>query len=509
MLGCYDDRITFYSQQVRALALAHALFDQHHLPADARIAVIGGGAGGVTLAAALAVTGDVRVFLFERSHELMPLQLDARRRRIDPHIYDWPQDGAAHEFAELPLLDWQSGSANQVRDDVLREFGEVRAAVGTMLEILLRHDVQTVVPATAGYEIGFEREADLADVVAGRDRVTGHMRVNIVVFAFGFGLEPLRPIANTNTESYWSDAGVPGQEITGKARPRFFISGRGDGGLIDLVAAASADFDHAATIREIVRQPGIQELTERLMAIDVEARAADAAGDPYDFVAAYNARIGADVGRLGLVDGMIRRLRPGVQLSFQTRDAALMSVKTATLNRLAVYLVIKACERDTAANFQQIVCSSVVSIDPPAGPGQANYLLDCAGKQIAADKVIVRRGPNREAVRHPFADVLTGFAEHHDEWLARLAADTLSTRSFPTQHVRIFGDFRRDTVCPCRDIYRVRWHSTFQCVCSCSALGTISDGQVILRQPISEQLGAAPQEKPTSSARRHRTISDS
>jgi hypothetical protein len=101
VVGCYDSRITFYSQQVRALELAYALPHQDLLPANARIAVVGGGAAGLTLAAALTLTADVTTVLFERADALLPLQRGATRRRIDPHIYDWPKDDADHESAGL------------------------------------------------------------------------------------------------------------------------------------------------------------------------------------------------------------------------------------------------------------------------------------------------------------------------------------------------------------------------------------------------------------------------
>jgi hypothetical protein len=66
---------------------------------------------GVTLAGALALTANVTVMLFERADVLLPLQRNSTRRRIDPHIYDWPREDADHEFAELPLLDWRAGPA--------------------------------------------------------------------------------------------------------------------------------------------------------------------------------------------------------------------------------------------------------------------------------------------------------------------------------------------------------------------------------------------------------------
>jgi glycine/D-amino acid oxidase-like deaminating enzyme len=121
VLGCYDSRITFYSQQARALELVYALYDQQNLTPNARIAVVGGGAGGVTLAAALVLTDpNLTVVLFERADDLLPLQRGSTRRRIDPHIYDWPRDDAEHEAAELPLLDWRADAANQVRQAVGR-----------------------------------------------------------------------------------------------------------------------------------------------------------------------------------------------------------------------------------------------------------------------------------------------------------------------------------------------------------------------------------------------------
>jgi hypothetical protein len=280
--------------------------------------------------------------------------------------------------------------------------------------------------APAGYEVEFEREPNTAEAADGQDRVSERNRVDLVMFAFGFGLEPARPLANVVTESYWDDAGVPGPEIAGRARPRFFVSGNGDGGLIDFVAAASADFSHAATINAIVRQAGVREIFERLKAIDMEARQAHAAGNQFDFVAVYDDQIYEAVADLGLVALMRGRLRPGVQLTLQTRDEGLMSVKTATLNRLAIYLVIKSCEQDQAATFRHVHCPEVVPVAAPPGADPADYWFDCAGEVIGVDKAIFRRGPQRGEARQPFDNVLAGFADHHETWLARHAEDTIA-----------------------------------------------------------------------------------
>ena len=123
VIGCYDRRITFYSQQVRALSLIHALKDLGYLNANPRIAVIGGGAAGVTAAAAAALVSNSNVTLFETAGQLLSLQSTTMRRRLDPHIYDWPAHDTIDPIADLPILDWESGTCLSVREDVLLGFG--------------------------------------------------------------------------------------------------------------------------------------------------------------------------------------------------------------------------------------------------------------------------------------------------------------------------------------------------------------------------------------------------
>ena len=418
VIGCFDTRITFYSQQVRALELTHALQREHLIRANARIAVIGGGAAGLTAAAGLALQPGTNVHLFERSDVLLPLQRDSRRRRLDPHIYEWPKPDADHELAELPLLDWRSGSAVDVRTAVLQEFANIRAVADNRLKVSLLHDVTRVQPQNGRFILFFTKEG------ANGERVEDQAEYDIVIISVGFGIETSQPIGGIVTPSYWRDAGVPGPEITGKARPAFLVSGNGDGGLIDLIAAASRNFDHNEIIRGVAQRPGVRDLGPRLLEIDRLARESDEQGQRFDFIAAYDASIGADVEALGLVRELRAQLRPGVQLFFQTRGQEMLSIRTARLNRLAVYLVTKACV--APQRFVHLVCPDLVALPAVAGAPQANFRFDCGGQEIEVDQVIARRGPNQSTVQHPFADLLAGFEADHKVWVTTFPEESIA-----------------------------------------------------------------------------------
>lgn len=423
VIGCYDRRITFYSQQVRALSLVHALKDLGYLNANPRIAVIGGGAAGVSAAAAAALVSNSNVTLFETAGELLALQSTTARRRLDPHIYDWPAHDTTDPIADLPILDWESGTCASVRDDVLLGFADIAHRLGPRLQKRMRHKVAGLTVEAEGYGVRFVN-LDEPPPVPGQEPTE---RFNMVILAVGFGLEPNEPLQNVQSASYWSDAGVPVAEFQGRPTPRFFISGTGDGGLIDLVAAGAADFDHAGMISMISQYPGVSELSATLAAIDIEARAADAAGTRFDFMSAYDAQLRDPLAAIGLLAAVARQLRPGVQLTLQTQHAELFEVSTSMLNRLAAYLTIKACEADAQRSFRHLRCDAVMRVEAPSPVPEAPaaFWLDCGGQTVAADAVIVRRGPLRGAVRAPFNDHLAGYEHTHQEWLARHGDATL------------------------------------------------------------------------------------
>src|SRR4051812_31616461 len=75
-LGCFEKRVTLFSQQVRALNLVDAILHQGLVRERGNVAIIGGGAAGLTAAAALAkvAPGLRAIDVYEQKEELLHFQ---------------------------------------------------------------------------------------------------------------------------------------------------------------------------------------------------------------------------------------------------------------------------------------------------------------------------------------------------------------------------------------------------------------------------------------------------
>ena len=79
-------------------------------------------------------------------------------------------------------------------------------------------------------------------------------------------------------------------------------------------------------------------------------------------------------------------------IHLQTREPELMSIRTATLNRLAVYLVRRACGRSPRENFEHVVCTQLDAVEPRPDHDAPAYALTCDGRRLEVDRLVVRRG---------------------------------------------------------------------------------------------------------------------
>lgn len=218
VLGCFAPRVTFLSQQVRALNLVDALCKAGILSGRSRVAVVGAGLAGFTAAAGLAVRG-VSVTLFEKGGEerWMYIQRNSRQRFVHPHIYDWPAEGALEKRAGLPILDWEANETSKVIEEIEKEWARLPREISGRIE-WGKGGVQS---GADGRLTGEESPLDGFDAV---------------ILAVGFGLEE-----GTGTKSYWTDDDIDGVEIEQKAGA-WLISGYGDGGLTDLMRLCIRDF---------------------------------------------------------------------------------------------------------------------------------------------------------------------------------------------------------------------------------------------------------------------------
>lgn len=254
VLGRLGLRVNVYSQQVRAINLAHILAEE--LPRDSRIAVVGGGVAGLTTAAAAAWLGFRNVTLYEAELELMGVFRHNTVRYLHPHMYDWPDPGWKRDYADVPILDWSAGTPSKVAQSIGKDWDRFRHVFPiefyTESEVLriFRHSRRGRPTLTLSFEHSARREFDA------------------VVLALGFGDE--RNLQPGDHPGYWSNDTV---EVTkGDRGKRYLISGCGDGGLIDYLRARLRGFDQANLIAELLPDgdPEIEDAKRALSRIEEE-----------------------------------------------------------------------------------------------------------------------------------------------------------------------------------------------------------------------------------------------
>ncbi|MBY3168698.1 FAD-dependent oxidoreductase [Rhizobium laguerreae] len=266
-IGLYDTGVTVLSQQTRALNLVWALVEGNVLRCrtDAsgngagakRIAIIGAGFAGLSLAAGLlAKETDVQMTIFERRDTLLPLQHGSDSRWLHPHIYDWPRDNSQAAAAMLPLLNWTAGRASDVVVQVLTEWRKLVESIHSdhrpTLFCNTRHLQISEDNKRLRIEwVGDRREpcdgtgldTDAGDTLGGATCGSSDY-FDEVFLTLGFGLE------KDNQLSYWRNDFIA-QPSLDEPRQVYIISGQGDGAMIDLLRASISQFRQDRILHEI------------------------------------------------------------------------------------------------------------------------------------------------------------------------------------------------------------------------------------------------------------------
>jgi len=269
-IGVKERGVTLYNQQVRAHNLVWALVEQQRSDARAlgRVAVIGGGAAGLTATAALlACDKGTSITLFEKEWDLCPVQQGCDGRWLHPSLYAWPGWGSRAPSASLPVLNWSEGRASDVARMLLDGFARYCEAYGkNRLRALVGvHHLQV---QAATREIRFiGTKVVVNDQYFTQGESEGRTeKFDTIIFAAGFGWERTNQF---NTNSYWRNEqlGQPGLTVD---RRRYLISGSGDGALVDVCRLTIERFRQDTILYELFGNT--LEKTEENLRMDLIGR---------------------------------------------------------------------------------------------------------------------------------------------------------------------------------------------------------------------------------------------
>ena len=255
VIGAGERRITLYSQQVRALNLVYWLWRRNPENFSKKhIMVVGGGAAGLSIAAAAAHLGS-RVTILEGNERTMAFQLGCRTRLFHPHVYEWPERFCWKMSAGLPILDWDEGSAGEVAGTIRRQFEVIRQATTPRI---------TLIDSVSSISIELPAETQDKPVIRWKEpRISKQPDPDIteLVLAVGFGVE--KTVPGLPLLSYWRDDPLEQAAFLREGKQhQQLIAGNGDGALTDLLRASLWDFDHAnffSSLAPIMRSSDLEK----------------------------------------------------------------------------------------------------------------------------------------------------------------------------------------------------------------------------------------------------------
>jgi CheY-like chemotaxis protein len=379
VIGSFEQRVTLYSQQVRALNLAYALFEQGVLRAGSKVVVIGGGVAGVTAAAGLAQLG-AKVRLVEHTDVLLPLQKACRTRWVHPHIYDWPDPDSEDPKAHLPLLPWTAGYAHDVASELEQALERVSQRTKNIRITLLAQIQELRGGALPRLWMQGTSPSGQTDFLAGQ-------AFDAVIIAVGFGLES--GSADLPMSSYWRNDDLDQPVLTPQVHPvSHLVSGNGDGGIIDVLRLRLREFRLEALHKNLLNLFAPAEL-ERIRSKVREYEAAAENQDDDWLWTQYVELLSFPDEVQNLLRSKLQPLLRGDTKVWLASARAPITFRSAILNRLWVALLVKydtslKAVRSRTIRVTKQGATTTVTFESPTAAGTAPTIYD---------RVIVRHGP--------------------------------------------------------------------------------------------------------------------
>jgi thioredoxin reductase len=269
VVGPFAERVSFSSQQRRALSLVYSINSELKAGGDAaglsdkRVCVVGAGLAGLASAVAVAGYGS-RVWVLETAGGAMASMRNANHRDIHPSINFWPRETVTLTTA-LPFFNWFQDKCDNVVERILKQWQAFEGRDG-IEGITPRCLVTDIVSTGSEWEIRYDDGPGLNP-----PPVT---RCDIVIFAVGFGAE--NTIEGDDTPSYWDEQADWMEEIRkGDCEPpfdMFIVSGTGDGGLIEALRLLNLSFRAGSVDKRTESALRDAILADRLKQIESEVR---------------------------------------------------------------------------------------------------------------------------------------------------------------------------------------------------------------------------------------------
>jgi thioredoxin reductase len=369
VLGCFASRLTFASQQCRALNLIHALFREGILSTGDTVAVVGAGLAGLTAAVAASQKG-CEVTIFELAGKITAMQRGNYVRFIHPNVLDWPNPVSGISGTRWPFLNWEAAPVDGVVSQIEEEWNRFSQQV----TIRFRHKVEEIdtsrgVPRIRAKPLDSELGA------------TTLYEFKCVILAVGFGLE--RSLRGVPSRSYWTNDDLH-QEVPAAEHPRnVLVTGCGDGGLIDVLRLKIRSFVHAEFVASVFNDEQLRATRDDLIRIE-EAALRLPGGESSDFLAKEYANLNLP---LLFEERFLSVVRNDINVTLNGQALTPLTRNSSILHRFTTFLLWK---------YKRLEYVSGKLLSVAADPDGYNVNLqfkDGSCEVRRFDQVVVRHGP--------------------------------------------------------------------------------------------------------------------
>lgn len=360
-----------------------------------KVAVIGAGAAGSTIAAALALTGKT-VTLYDPADKILQLQ-SASSKLLHPHIYEWPKLGALDDRAGLPIMDWTAGRGGEVCEALRAEFAKISASLPD-LSFGWGHKLIDIVARDKAWLLNFDKGG------TPEKRIFQH-----VVLAMGFGNE--RRTGDVVPEDYWRPGAIGTAATEPVAGTRYFVSGNGDGALTEALGLLINGFEHVAFTRKFLDYIPDGDLRSAANAI-FSGTTLD-----QDVEAALRAELLQVLTLHGVLDGLRPQLRKDRAVTLNAHGPLFAANRASQLNQCMVFAVMEAARLDglEIGRTTGFVTGTTAVAGGTAPDGvTSGGAPHCEGYR----HLIFRHGPNTDERYAPAGTLLAAYKVHLNPLLA-------------------------------------------------------------------------------------------